>query len=232
MQLLLIVVISIWHFAAGFTSRTLFNACVRNSAQYGPHFSLSLAESNSPEDSLQETESKPASKGFGAKKVEIPVEKDAGTITYENQAKRGVPEYNIFIRPTNGTDTEWVPVGSMTIPRDTKVAKAVFEVEQELLKGTFKLYPKLKKFYDIRQGKEGIFEYGYCLKAFPDEPIQIVVKEDSSANRNFFTNWYIVKLSSLIFSNMIQCLIFRLGKITNPIDTSELKNPGEMTLKQ
>ena len=50
----------------------------------------------------------------------------------------------------------------MTIPRDTKVSKAVFEVEGELLKGTFKLYPKLKAFSDTRNGKEGLFEYGYC----------------------------------------------------------------------
>ena len=77
----------------------------------------------------------------------------------------------------------------MTIPRDTKVSKAVFEVEEELLKGTFKLYPKLKAFYDVRVDKEGIFEYGYCLKAFPDEPI-IVIKKDEEQSKNFFTNWY------------------------------------------
>ena len=79
----------------------------------------------------------PVSKGFGTvkPKVEKEEEKDAGTMTYEAQAKRGVPEYNIFLRPTNGSEAEWTPVGSMTIPRDTGVAKAVFEVEDELLKG-------------------------------------------------------------------------------------------------
>lgn len=133
----------------------------------------------------------PKTKGFGApKKVESPVEeKDAGTKTYEKQAKRGVPEYNIFLRPTNGTDGDWVPVGSMTIPRDTTVAKAVFEVEEELLKGTFKLYPKLKAFYDVRKDKEGIFEYGYCLKAFPDEPIRTLQKEVVAEGGNFILNW-------------------------------------------
>ena len=61
----------------------------------------------------------PASKGFGAAKSKtdaaaaVEVEKDAGTKTYEIQAKRGVPEYNIFLRPVNGTEVEWVPVGSM-----------------------------------------------------------------------------------------------------------------------
>jgi hypothetical protein len=156
-------------------------------------------------------------KGFGSvKKDAVPVSEtiDEGTKTYQIQAKRGVPEYNIFLRPANGTDTEWVPVGSMTIPRDTKVAKAVYEVEEELLKGTFKLYPKLRAFAEVRdKDAKGLFEYGYCLKAFPDEPITIIKKEDSvQQETNFFTNW--------------------LGKITNPNDYSDLKNKGGMTLKQ
>lgn len=138
--------------------------------------------------------------------------KDAGTLTYESQAKRGVPEYNIFLRPANGTDTEWIPVGSMTIPRDTNVGKAVYEVEGELLKGTFKLYPKLKAYYDTRKQKEGSFEYGYCLKAFPDEEIKVCKKPNSEESKNFIQNW--------------------LGKLTNPMDTSDINNSGEMTLKQ
>lgn len=60
-------------------------------------------------------------KGFGKPKDNTKdnnvVEKDAGTRTYESQAKRGVPEYNIFMRPSNGTETDWIPVGSMTIQR-------------------------------------------------------------------------------------------------------------------
>ena len=59
--------------------------------------------------------SEPTKKGFGKVQVKVEPEviKDAGTISYESQAKRGVPEYSIFIRPTNGTETEWIPVGSM-----------------------------------------------------------------------------------------------------------------------
>jgi hypothetical protein len=157
----------------------------------------------------------PASKGFGAPKAKVEKpeeEKDAGTMTYEAQAKRGVPEYNIFLRPTNGSVEEWVPVGSMTIPRDTSVAKAVFEVEQELLKGAFKLYPKLKAFYDVRAEKDGVFEYGSCLKAFPDEEIKVLTKEVPKESGNFFSTW--------------------LGKITNPLDTEDLKNKGQMTINQ
>ena len=174
----------------------LFFASVANSYYTSipvrKHLSLltSYAEVGSGESS---DESPLKSKGFGsAKKVESPIiDKDIGTKTYENQAKRGVPEYNIFLRPANGTEVEWVPVGSMTIPRDTAVSKAVFEVEEELIKGTFKLYPKLKAFYDVRKEKYGVFEYGYCLKAFPDEPIRIIQRETGvGEGKNFFTTWY------------------------------------------
>lgn len=77
-----------------------------------------------------------------------------------------------------------------TIPRDVTVSFAVFEVEEELLKGAFKLYPKLKVFWDVRKEKIGIFEYGCCLKAFPDEPIVVLIKEVVvQEQKNFFTNW-------------------------------------------
>ena len=47
------------------------------------------------------------SKGFGKPKAKVEKEsepKDAGTLTYEAQQKRGIPEYNVFIRPVNGTE--------------------------------------------------------------------------------------------------------------------------------
>ena len=155
------------------------------------------------------------SKGFGAPKAKPIVEeapKDTGTVTYELQSKRGVPEYSIFLRPSNGSETEWLPVGSMTIPRDTKPSKAIFDVEQELLSGAFKLYPKLRAYYDVRIDKSDVFEYGYCPKAFPDEEIKVALKSANTEQSNFFMNW--------------------IGKLTNPIDNSSLKNKGTMTIKQ
>lgn len=154
------------------------------------------------------------SKGFGKAKEIIDESeeiKDTGSQTYDIQSRRGVPEYNIFLRPTNGTDGEWVPVGSMTIPRDASIEKAILEVEPQLLKGTFKVFPKLKAFAEFRKDKDTIFEYGYCLKAFPDEPIKLVSREAPEKSGNFFVNW--------------------LSKITNPIDTTELKNKNDITFK-
>ena len=57
-----------------------------------------------------ESSQAPASKGFG-KKVEKKVEeevKDAGTLKYERDSKRGIPEYNIFMRPASGEKEDWV----------------------------------------------------------------------------------------------------------------------------
>lgn len=154
-------------------------------------------------------------KGFGKVEEVKKEEKDIGTITYERQAKRGVPEYNIFFRPRNGTEAEWLPVGSMTIPRDQKVSHAVYEVEEELLKGAFKLFPKLRAFHRQRldNGEKEVFEYGYCLKAFPDEPIVLIEREkEKKEEGNFFTNW--------------------LSRLTDPVDTSSLHQPAERsTLK-
>jgi len=176
----------------------------------------SPAESSEASAPVSSAPAEPQSKGFGTKKnpkdSEV-VEKDAGTKTYESQSKRGVPEYNVWLRPLNGTEEEWVPVGSMTIPRNVPVANAVFEVEEELLKGTFKLYPKLKAFVSVR-GDSKIFQYGYTLKAFPDEPIKPLERPDPNKDKggNFFSNW--------------------LSTITNPIDTSSLSNNAEITIKQ
>lgn len=146
--------------------------------------------SNKFGNKIIQTHLQESKKGFGKpiETIKVTEEVDAGTKTYEIQSKRGVPEYNVFLRPFNGTETDWVPVGSMTIPRDVKINKAIYEVEEDLLKGTFKLFPKLKAYYEFRKDKDNVFEYGYVLKAFPDEPIQLIQREVEKKG-NLFTNW-------------------------------------------
>ena len=72
----------------------------------------------------------------------------------------------------------------------------------------------MKAFYDVRkeEDKEGMFEYGYVLKRFPDEPITVCVKKsvEEQNNRSVFGTW--------------------MKKITNPVDTSDLKNPVSVFL--
>lgn len=82
------------------------------------YVTLSSTSSNNNNENIVPSSSstpEPTKKGFGKVQVKVEPEviKDAGTVSYEAQAKRGVPEYSIFIRPTNGTETEWIPVGSM-----------------------------------------------------------------------------------------------------------------------
>jgi Family of unknown function (DUF6523) len=52
----------------------------------------------------------------------------------------------------------------------------------------------------VRKEKEDIFEYGHCLKAFPDEEIKIIKRE--AEKKNFFSNWY-VALRSLTGCNCV-----------------------------
>ena len=52
-----------------------------------------------------------------------------------------------------------------------------------------------------KNAKSNAFEYGSCLKAFPDEPIQIIKPE--AVENNFFKNWFV-----LIFFNPIYTFIY------------------------
>jgi hypothetical protein len=63
----------------------------------------------------------------------------------------------------------WLPVGSMTVNRSSQINQGIFEQEQELLKSIFHLFPKLRK-------HQNNLEYGYRLKEFKDEPIQVAVR--------------------------------------------------------
>jgi hypothetical protein len=85
---------------------------------------------------------------------------------YAEMKDKGLPEFNIFVR-IEGKD--WIPAGSMTVNRSNKIVQAIFQQEQELLKGALRLYPKLSKYPDS-------LEYGYRLKAFPDEAIVVAVR--------------------------------------------------------
>ena len=65
--------------------------------------------------------------------------------------------------------SEWMPVGGLAVPRsnsvDTAVSMAIFNNEDELLKGAFRAFPKLKTSKDK-------FEYGYRLREFPEDEVR------------------------------------------------------------
>jgi len=93
---------------------------------------------------------------------------------------------------SNSDKERWLPVGSMTIPRSTKVENALFENEENLLKGALRLFPKM----DLSGG----LEYGYNLKAYPDEPIRIA--ERPKSENNFFMKYIENAMNPLNASGM------------------------------
>lgn len=93
---------------------------------------------------------------------------------YDEMKKSGVPEFNIYVRIKG--QQQWLPAGSIAVNRSSQINQAVFEQEQELLKGVFRLFPKLRK-------HQNNLEYGHRLKEFKDEPIQVAVRpQPTTAN--------------------------------------------------
>ena len=86
---------------------------------------------------------------------------------YDEMKKSGLPEFNVYVRIQG--QRNWFPVGAIAVSRSNQINKAVFEQEEELLKGAFRVFPKLRK-------HKNQMEYGYRLKEYNDEPIVLAVR--------------------------------------------------------
>lgn len=111
--------------------------------------------------------------GFG-KKVHQEKKQSQGTSKREKASKQydefkssGLPEYEIYMRVKD--KKPWFPVGAIAVKRSNQINAAIYGNEEELLKGAFRLFPILKK------NKENL-EYGYRLKEYKDEPIELAVR--------------------------------------------------------
>ncbi|HEY9633866.1 MAG TPA: HHL1-like protein [Coleofasciculaceae cyanobacterium] len=96
----------------------------------------------------------------------------AASRKHEEMKKSGLPEFNIYVRIQG--QANWLPAGSMTVNRSSLINQALFEQEEELLKGVFRVIPKLRKY-------QGQLEYGYRLKEFKDEPIELATRPKATA---------------------------------------------------
>jgi hypothetical protein len=96
----------------------------------------------------------------------------AASRKYDEMKSSGMPEFNIFVRIQG--QANWLPAGSMTVNRSSLINQALFQQEEELLKGVFRLFPKLRK-------HQGQLEYGYRLKEYKDEPIQVATRPQATA---------------------------------------------------
>jgi hypothetical protein len=84
----------------------------------------------------------------------------------------GIPEFEVYIRIQGKKG--WYPVGAIAVKRSSQINEAIFGSQADLLQGAFRLYPVLRK-------HQQHLEYGYRLKEFKDEPIQLAVPPQPGA---------------------------------------------------
>jgi hypothetical protein len=137
-------------------------------------------------------------KGFGrssAPEPPTPSEssraRDAAGERLERMRATNAPEYSIWLRITDvGEDAEdeaspdfpWLPVGSISVPRNADIAKAIYneDVFTSLMSGARKLFPQLKRY-----GPDAV-EVGYMLKDSADDDDVSNVKTAVRPTENIF----------------------------------------------
>ena len=123
-----------------------------------------------------------ATGGFG--KAETPkksvskktVKRTEASKQYDKMKTDGVPEFNIYMRIQS--KKQWYPVGSIAVKRSSQINMAIYDSEKDLREGAFRLFPILRK-------NQANLEYGYRLKEFSDEPIQVAVKPEQAVANAF-----------------------------------------------
>jgi hypothetical protein len=140
--------------------------------------------------------------GFGEKKVEVKrqksdgqIKRDAESSKYDEIANTGGQQYNIFVRQFGGEDASWLPTGSIAVPRGAQVSDAIFANEDALKSAITRTYPKLKGF-------ELEMEFGYNLKVYSDDPVEVAVKGGGKKEGLSVGNW--------------------ISTLLSPVDTSEV----------
>ena len=112
-------------------------------------------------------------KGFGQpKQVQKAVSPNAqkrveAAKQMDEMKAKGLPEFEVYIRVKN--NKVWYPVGGIAVKRSNQISAAIYANEASLLQGAFRIFPILKK-------NAQNLEYGYRLKEFKDEPIQLAIQ--------------------------------------------------------
>ena len=92
---------------------------------------------------------------------------------YDKLKAEGIPDFEVYIRIQG--KKAWYPVGSIAVKRSDQINRAIFNSQENLLQGAFRLFPILRK-------HSTQLEYGYRLKEFKDEPIQLAVAPSPKGN--------------------------------------------------
>lgn len=103
------------------------------------------------------------------------VERRKAETQYERMKSDGTPDFEIYIRIRG--KKQWYPVGVVAVKRSSQINHAIFDSQDQLLQGAFRLFPILRK-------NQHQLEYGYRLKEFKDEPIQVAVPPQSGGASN------------------------------------------------
>ena len=122
------------------------------------------------------------------------VERERASSKYDEIANTGGQEYSIFVRQFGSTDDSWLPCGSIAVARGDQVSNAIFGNEAALVPAIVRTFPNLK-------GYELEFEYGYNMKIYPDEPVEVAVKSNASSGPSL-GNWMSNLLSPMDASNV------------------------------
>merc|ERR1711990_965187 len=115
--------------------------------------------------------------------------RDKAAQAFDDLKASGAPEYMVLVRTVDsaGEPSKWYPVGGIAVPRssseDVALSMAIFNNEDDLLKGAFRSYPFLKK-------SEHKFEYGYRIKEFEDDPVKVANKEATEESTNPVMQWF------------------------------------------
>lgn len=142
--------------------------------------------------------SKLYAKGFGStpsggqkkQKSEKQVEREEAASRYDDIAGAGGQEYNVFVRQFGSDDSSWLPCGSIAVPRSEQVSNAIYSNEEPLKSGIVRQYPKLR-------GSESEFEFGYNLKVYPDDPVEVAQKTGPRPTGMSVGNWINTLLSPI-----------------------------------
>jgi hypothetical protein len=92
---------------------------------------------------------------------------------FDQMKSSGNPEFEIYIRIKGKKN--WYPVGAIAVKRSNQINQAIFGSLNDLHQGAFRIYPILRK-------NQQNLEYGYRLKEFKDEPIQLAVRPQVKTN--------------------------------------------------
>lgn len=136
-----------------------------------------------------------ASKGFGdapEKKVKTDgaAKREQFSSKYDEISAAGGQEYRVFVRQFGSDDQSWLPCGAVAVPRGAQVSDAIYANVEGLKTAITRTYPKLK-------GMEEEFEFGYNLKIYMDDPIEIATKNGPRPQGLSIGNWISTLLSPI-----------------------------------